>query len=223
MTIILGKREGFTTSDRGGRCTIERSGRFQVEPADNTNEPQLDDEALLRLIGSHDEGALSSLYERYSRLLYAIALRITGDTGSAEEVTQDAFQAVWQRAAQWRPTAGSVQAWLSGIARNRAIDEVRSRWHRARQTECGLDGMPALHAAVERGWEHLTILRSDMQEALAKLPAKQRQAIEMAFYGGLTSHEIASRMDESVGTIRSRLRLGIEKLRDAANSWFENN
>ena len=204
-----------------GHGTIEWFGRFQVEPA-HDELPQLDDETLLKLIGSHDESALSSLYERYSRLLYTIALRITGDTGSAEEVTQDAFQAVWQRASQWRPNAGSVQTWLSAIARNRAIDEVRSRWHRARQAECALDGMPDLHAAVERGWEHISVLRSDMQEALAKLPIKQRQAIELAFYGGLSSHEIATRMNESVGTIRSRLRLGMEKLRDAANAWFDN-
>jgi RNA polymerase sigma-70 factor (ECF subfamily) len=81
--------------------------------------------------------------------------------------------------------------------------------------------MPDFHAAVGRGWEHLSVLRGDMQEALSKLPAKQRQAIELAFYGGLTSHEIASRMNESVGTIRSRLRLGLAKLRDAANAWFD--
>ena len=117
-------------------------------PAESTT---VDDETLIGLIRSRDEGALSSLYERYSRLLFAIALHITGDTWSAEEVTQDVFQAVWTRAAQFRPTAGSVQAWLSGIVRHRALDEVRSRWHRARQTDVTLDALPDLHAAVERG------------------------------------------------------------------------
>lgn len=192
---------------------------------DDTNASEsltIDDETLLGLIRSQDESALSSLYERYSRLLYSIALRITGDSGSAEEITQDVFQAVWQRAAQFRPNSGSVQAWLGGIVRHRAIDEVRSRWHRARQNEFTLDTMPDLQAAMERGWEHLSILRADMRAALARLPLKQRQALELAFYGGLTSQEIASRLGESAGTIKSRLRLGLDKLRDVvANTRLE--
>jgi RNA polymerase sigma-70 factor (ECF subfamily) len=187
----------------------------------STETATIDDETLIGLIRSRDEGAFSSLYERYSRLLFTIALHITGDTCSAEEVTQDVFQAVWTRAAQFRPTAGSVQAWLSGIVRHRALDEVRSRWHRARQTEVTLDALPDLHAAVERGWEHLAVLRTDLLDALAKLPFKQRQAIELAFFGGLTSPEIALRLNESVGTIKSRLRLGLDKLRDLANAWWE--
>ena len=192
---------------------------------DDTNASEsltIDDETLLGLIRSQDESALSSLYERYSRLLYSIALRITGDSGSAEEITQDVFQAVWQRAAQFRPNSGSVQAWLGGIVRHRAIDEVRSRWHHARQNDFTLDNMPDLQAAMERGWEHLSILRADMRAALARLPLKQRQALELAFYGGLTSQEIASRLGESVGTIKSRLRLGLDKLRDVvANTRLE--
>ena len=191
---------------------------------DRIHEPgafYVDDETLLRLIRSKDEWALSSLYERYSRLLYSIALRITGDAESAEEITQDVFQAVWLRAAQFRPSVGSVQAWLGGIVRHRAIDEVRSRWHRARQSELSLDSMPDLHAAMERGWEHVSILREDMHGALARLPAKQRQALELAFYSGLTSHEIAARLGESVGTVKSRLRLGLEKLRGVASTWWD--
>lgn len=181
----------------------------------------VDDETLLGRIRSQDEGALCSLYERYSNRLYRIALRITGDTWSAEEVTQDVFQSVWTRAAQFRPHAGSVQAWLNGIVRHRALDEVRTRWHRARQTEINLDALPDLQSAVGRGWEHLTLVRADMLEALAKLPTKQRQAIELAFFRGLTSSEIALQLNESVGTIKSRLRLGLEKLRELANGWWE--
>ena len=181
----------------------------------------VDDETLVGLIGSKDEHALSSLYERYNRLLYSIALRITGDAACAEEITQDTFQAVWLRAAQFRPSVGSVQAWLGGIVRHRAIDEVRSRWHRARQNELSLDSIPDLQAAMERGWEHLSILRADMRAALLRLPAKQRQALELAYYGGLTSHEIAARLGESVGTIKSRLRLGLDRMRDIASTWWD--
>jgi RNA polymerase sigma-70 factor (ECF subfamily) len=187
----------------------------------NTGQHSVDDETLLSLIGARDEWALFSLYERYSRRLYQIALRITGDAHSAEEVIQDAFQSVWTRAAQFRPHAGTVQAWLSGIVRNRAIDEVRSRWHRARQTEISLDALPDLHAAMERGWEQLAVLRADMGAALAALPAKQRQVLELAFDVGLSSTEIAARLNESVGTVKSRLRLGLEKLREAANTWWD--
>lgn len=174
----------------------------------------LDDETLLALISSHDETAFTSLYERYARLLYSIALRITRDRAAAEEVLQDVFHAVWQRGSTFRPTAGSVSSWLSGIARNRSIDEVRSRWYRAREWDLPLDHLPDLSGAVERGLEHFAVLRTDLRYALSKLPFLQRQAIEMAYYSGLSSTEIAARLQEPVGTIKGRLRLGMEKLRE---------
>ncbi len=186
-----------------------------------TDNPLPDDETLLGLIGSQDENALRSLHDRYSRLLYTIALRITGDPRTAEECTQDVFHSVWLRAAQFRSTTGSVQTWLSSIARHRAIDELRGRWERARERELPLESLPDFHLAIERGWEQLSVLRADLRVMLSKLPHKQRQAIELAFYGGLTSHEIALRLGESVGTVKSRLRLGLEKLREAAAAWWE--
>jgi RNA polymerase sigma-70 factor (ECF subfamily) len=183
--------------------------------------PDLDDETLLSLICGRDESALSSLYERYARLLYSIALRITNDRHAAEEVLQDVFCSVWQRGATFRPTAGSVSSWLSGIARNRSIDEVRSRWHRAREWEMPLDHLPDLSGAVERGLEQFAILRADIRNALGNLPLLQRQAIELAYYGGLSSTEIAARLDEPVGTIKGRIRLGLEKMREAMRSFIE--
>lgn len=176
---------------------------------------ELDDEALLALIGSRDQGALTSLYQRYARLLYTIALRITNDGSAAEEVLQDVFHNVWQRAQTFRPAAGSVSSWLSGIARNRSIDEVRSRWHRARERELPLDHLPDLHGAVERGLEHLAVMRTDLLHAMSSLPLPQRQAIELAYFGGLSSSEIAQHLDVPIGTIKGRLRLGMEKLREA--------
>jgi RNA polymerase sigma-70 factor (ECF subfamily) len=193
----------------------------EMDAGDQADSLIVDDETLLSLISAHDEGALSSLYERYSRLLYAVALRITGDSGSAEECTQDVFQAVWLRAAQFRASAGSVQAWLSAIARYRAIDEVRSRWHRGWQSDLSFEGLPDWHSAVERGWEQISVLRADLSSALSSLPVKQRQAIELAFYSDMTTSEIASPLGESAGTIKSRLRLGLERLRDAANVYWE--
>src|SRR4051794_4239799 len=127
----------YRTGQECGKIRHHRTGRMEIAP--KLSFPGVDDETLIGLIDARDELALSSLYERYSRRLYQIALRITGDAHSAEEVIQDAFQSVWLRASQFRSNAGTVQAWLSGIVRNRAIDEARSRWQRARATEISLD------------------------------------------------------------------------------------
>lgn len=186
------------------------------------NLPELpDDETLLALISSADEGALGALYERYGRLMYSIAVRITDDAEAAEEVLQDVFHAVWQRAEQFRSTVGSVQTWLAAITRNRAIDEVRSRWQRTSASTLSLDAFPDLAATWERGVEHLTMLRADLIEALNTLPLPQRQAIELSFFNGWTSQEIAQWLDEPVGTIKSRLRNGLEKLRVAVSAWWD--
>lgn len=192
-----------------------------MQPETSHSLPELDDEMLLELISSHDESALSSLYERYARLLYSIALRITDDRAAAEEVLQDVFHSVWHRATTFRPAAGSVSAWLSGIARNRAIDEVRSRWHRAREREIPLDYLPDLSGAMERGLEHFTVLRADLWHALSSLPSLQRQAIELAYFDGFSSSEIAAQLNEPIGTIKGRLRLGMEKLRHTLVTFME--
>jgi RNA polymerase sigma-70 factor, ECF subfamily len=182
--------------------------------------PDLDDEMLLELISSHDESALSSLYERYARLLYTIALRITNDSTAAEEVLQDVFHNVWQRAQTFRPTAGSVSSWLSSIARNRSIDQVRSRWQRSRDRETPLDHLPDFGGAVERGLEQIAVLRADVIHALSNLPVLQRQAIELAYFGGLSSSEIAAHLNEPLGTIKGRLRLGMDKLRETLRHYM---
>ncbi|GAC1536203.1 MAG: sigma-70 family RNA polymerase sigma factor [Herpetosiphon sp.] len=187
---------------------------------DTNDSPELPDDAtLLALISSADEGALSSLYERYSRLLYSVAHHITHDAEAAEEVLQDVFHAVWQRASQFRPSAGSAQSWLTAIARNRAIDEVRSRWYRTTSTQLSLDAFPNLPSAFARGWEQLAAARADLLEALKTLPPSQRQAIELSYFGGLTCQEIAQWFDEPIGTIKSRVRHGLEKLREATAGW----
>ena len=171
-----------------------------------------DDETLLLLIGSADELAFSSFYARYGRLLYSIALRITGDGQATEEILQDVFHAVWERAAQFRPAAGSVQTWLTSITRNRAIDEVRSRWYRASSNTLSLDALPELGARLERGLEQMAIVRADIRAALNTLPTLQRQAIELSYFGGLSSQEIAQWFGEPVGTIKSRLRTRARKV-----------
>jgi RNA polymerase sigma-70 factor (ECF subfamily) len=170
------------------------------------------DEELIRRILRRDEPALGAVYDRYGRLVYTIALRITGSREAAEEVTQDVFQAVWQGAGSFQ-LSGSFPAWLAGIARHRAIDLTRSRRYRARAREEALDpGFAGTVAANDSATDTLP-LRTVVRTALAELPPTQRQAIELAYYGGLTHVEIAGQLGEPVGTIKSRMRLGLTRLR----------
>lgn len=182
---------------------------------DSSHLTTLQDIELLALVRRREEAALGALYDRHGRLIYAIALRITGDRETAEEVVQDVFQNVWQAAATFQPELGAFSAWLLGIARHRAIDATRSKRERARAREQTLDhervvvSDNSLVGAVEQ-----RLLRDAVREALGTLPVNQRQAIELAYYGGLTRAEIAERLNEPLGTVKTRLRLGLLKLRD---------
>ena len=179
------------------------------------------DEDLLLLMAQGDEQALGALYDRYGRLVFSIALRIVGDRLTAEEVTQDVFQIVWQHVATFRPSAGSVGGWMIGITRHRAIDEVRSRRYKSRLREVpGSDALVDMLSGSDT-FEQQTVIREDVRVALDKLPLAQRQAIELAYYGGLTCSEIASSLGASVGTVKTRLRLGLVKLRAALLPGWE--
>ena len=159
------------------------------------------DEELIARVRWREEPALATIYYRYSRLIYTIALRIVGDRELAEEVVQDVFQAVWQSAGSFRPT-GNFSAWLIGIARHRAIDATRSRPHRARAREELLDDeRMAGHGGASAGEADVLMLRAVVRAALAELPASQRQAIELGYYGGLTQTEIAAQLGEPIGTV----------------------
>jgi RNA polymerase sigma-70 factor (ECF subfamily) len=177
------------------------------------------DEELIARVRWHEEPALATIYDRYSRLIYMIALRIVGDRESAEEVMQDVFQAVWQSAGSFQPS-GNFSAWLIGIARHRAIDATRSSRYRARAREELLDDERiAAHGGA--GEADVLMLRAAVRAALAELPASQRQAIELGYYGGLTQNEIAAQIGEPVGTVKSRMRLGLIKLREILKTLEE--
>ena len=172
------------------------------------------DEELIARVCWREEAALGAMYDRYQRLVFAIALRTVGDRELAEEVVQDVFQAVWQSAGSFQPN-GNVSAWLIGITRHRAIDATRSRRFRSRAREDLLDDSRLTGAGGAAGLDaDMLMLRTVMRAALAELPATQRQAIELAYYGGLTHVEIAQRLGEPVGTIKSRMRMGLMKLRE---------
>ncbi|NJM08431.1 sigma-70 family RNA polymerase sigma factor [Candidatus Gracilibacteria bacterium] len=182
----------------------------------------LRDDALLALVVQRHEAALGVIYDRYGALVYSIALRVTGDRLTAEEVVQDVFQNVWQAAGGYQPQRAAFSSWLIGIARHRAIDAMRSKRERARvreQTavdETYLDGGSGPEAAADQ-----SALRDAVRSALANLPQSQRQAIELAYYGDLTRAEIAERLGEPLGTVKTRLRLGLNKLRDLLRPFDE--
>lgn len=182
-------------------------------------EPTADPD-LLRRMRLGDELALEMLYARYGGLIYTLALRIIGDPELAREVLQDTFLRSWDGRDTYNPERGRVPAWLMGIARNRAIDLLRSRSHRARLRE-GESPLPETLAAPTADPGDTYAIRRAVSAALAALPAGQRVAIELAYYRGLTQTEIARELSEPVGTIKSRTREALERLRGVLRPLLE--
>lgn len=171
------------------------------------------DHARLARVLRRDEPALAELYRRFGALVLRVALRITQDRAVAEEVVQDVFYAVWRTAAGFQP-AGRVSAWIVGIARHRAIDATRSRGFRSRKREQGIE--PALGlAASERTEEQVErrIAGAQVRAALLRLPPAQREVLGLAFYAGMSHTEIAAHLGAPVGTVKTRVRLGLQWLR----------
>ncbi|MCC6790966.1 MAG: sigma-70 family RNA polymerase sigma factor [Thermomicrobiales bacterium] len=180
---------------------------------DRSIEPS--DEQLLASISRGESDALGVLYDRYARIAIAVAYRVLGEHGVAEDVVQEAFLAVWRRVDSFDATRGNVRSWLLTIVRNGAIDRRRGRHARALQ-DTALDDV-AFRLATG-GEETFEIVASSVEaervrEALSALPPEQREAIELAYFGGLTHQEIAQRTGAPLGTIKGRMRLGLHKLR----------
>jgi RNA polymerase sigma-70 factor (ECF subfamily) len=180
--------------------------------AGGSPEAERADSELLRRMQVGDESALEVLYGRYGGLIFTLALRIVGDPELAREVLQDTFLRCWDGRDAYDPARGRVPGWLMGIARNRAIDLLRSRPHQARLREreplVGLASEPIQPDAADS-----IMLRRAVVSALRGLPIAQRQAIELAYYGGHTQVEIARELGEPLGTIKSRTRQAMELLR----------
>ncbi len=175
--------------------------------------PEATDEALLDAIVARDDRAIAALYDRYGGLAFALAYRILGDRGAAEDVVQDAFLSVWRRAGSFQTGRGSVRTWLLSIAHHRAIDRLRGTAGRARQ-DAPLDEVDRVVSA-EDPWREVstTIQRDVLKSGLATLPEAQRETIELAYFGGYTQNEIAQRMAVPLGTVKGRMRIGLQKLR----------
>lgn len=176
----------------------------------------LDDGILLNLISHAQEDALSELYDRYSALIYSVAMNTLSDQALAEEITQDVFVRVWERAGTYRNEQGSVATWLASIARNRAIDIFRQ--NRARHTNLNTSWEAAenLDLPASQNVEEEVDLAQRVQYvrwAVAQLPEEQRSALSLAYFQGLTHPEIAQKLGEPLGTVKTRIRLAMEKLR----------
>jgi RNA polymerase sigma-70 factor (ECF subfamily) len=171
----------------------------------------VDTPELVLALRQGEEQALSQLYDRYGGAVYNLAYRITHDAGSAEEICLDAFLHVWRQAARFDQNHGSVSSWLFTVARSRAIDRVRAAGA-AKRTEVE-DGAPM--SAVEQPDElaDLAQRRQIVRAAMAELPGPQRKALELAYYEGLSHSQIAARLGEPLGTVKTRIRQAMTALR----------
>ena len=174
----------------------------------------LQDESLIARLVQQDVRALDTLYARYSRPVFSLALKILGDREIVEEVVQEVFLRLWTRAASFDPQRGKLLSWLLTITHHRAVDELRRR--RSQPQVDGLDEQLATaeEPASDPSETYARVEDKEaVQRALARLPEAQRRPIEMAYYGGLTQVEIAQTLREPLGTIKTRMRLGMQKLR----------
>jgi RNA polymerase sigma-70 factor (ECF subfamily) len=173
------------------------------------------DRAALERIARGDHEGLAALYDRHSRPVYSLALRILQDQGEAEDIVQDVFSQAWRQAAHYDPSRGAVAAWLYTLARSRAIDRLRA--NRARPEQAA-DDRQAANVVDPRVPADVQLLSAEqvgqIRAALEALPALQRAAIELAYYEGLTHVEIAKRLEQPLGTVKTRIRLALGKLRD---------
>lgn len=181
----------------------------------------LSDRALIERLVRKDERALGVLYDRYARLLYSMVLRVLAAPSDAEEVLQDVFLQVWQQAARYDPARGPVGAWLATIARSRAIDRLRSR--AAASGGQRERARPSPKAAPGRTPEEETMgaeRARAVREAMATLPLLQRIALELAYFEGLSHTEIAERLEQPVGTVKTRIRLAMLSLREKLKPYL---
>jgi RNA polymerase sigma-70 factor (ECF subfamily) len=178
----------------------------------------LADADLVARLASGSQDALAELYDRYGGLAYAVALRVLGDPGRAEDAVQEAFLKIWNHAASFDVSRGSLRTWLLASVRNRSIDYLRGRGAHERQE---LELQPAITEAGLRDdpWREvsLSLERSAVREAMGSLPVEQRQAVELAYFAGYSQREIADMTRVPLGTVKGRMRLALEKL----NSYLQ--
>jgi RNA polymerase sigma factor (sigma-70 family) len=171
----------------------------------------LSDEALVLLAARSEQSALAELYDRYGRPAYGLALRVLRDETLAEDAVQEAFMSLWRTAPRFVPERGKASTWILTLVHRKAVDIVRRE--QVRRTDALADDAgDQAQAADEEAW--LRLQRERVQNALRQLPDQQREAIELAYYGGFTQSELAERLGQPLGTIKSRMFAGLARLRE---------
>jgi RNA polymerase sigma-70 factor (ECF subfamily) len=184
--------------------------------------PSEDDAELLRRVAMRDRVAFAQLYDRLSGVLYSTAIRILNDTREAEDVLQEVFLQIWEKAGSYDPSLGRPFSWVLTLTRNRAIDRLRSLRRRsefiAEATETAVT--THLNRQQDAGEIYDRDQSQMIRRALEGLPLEQRQAIEMAFLGGMTQTEISDQLGQPLGTIKARIRRGVMRLREVVGEWL---
>jgi RNA polymerase sigma-70 factor (ECF subfamily) len=177
------------------------------------------DAALLRRMAAGDESALGALYDRWSGLVHSVVTRIVADAGDAEELVEETFLQAWRQAGRYEGTRGGVSTWLVVMARSRALDRVRLAGHRRAAAAEPLESAEAAgsHLADTTPLDAAEVAetRQIVHAALQKLPVDQRETLEMAYFKGMSQSEIAEATGQPLGTVKTRCRLGLMKLREA--------
>jgi RNA polymerase sigma-70 factor (ECF subfamily) len=171
------------------------------------------DNALIEALAARDLSALSDLYDRYGRIAYALAYRILGEPEAAEDVVQDAFLAAWRGAATFRRERGNARSWLLSIVHHRSVDLLRRRTAFRPAPLEEADGRPADEDTAEEATRNVD--QRSVRDALGTLPEAQRRTIELAYFGGYTQSELADLMGVPLGTVKGRMRIGLQKMRRA--------
>lgn len=206
---------------RAGRARIRAAAANVSSTGRRSNaRPDATDAQLMAGMADGDLTALELLYDRYSTLVYSVSLRVLRDTHLAEDVVQEVFIRLWRQPTSYDPERGRFISWLMSVTRNRSLDELRRVTRRLRSEEQNDDDQP-LHDVPATAQDDpqaelvLTEVRAAVRAAMTRLPPAQRQVIELAYFGGLTHVEIAERTGDPLGTVKTRVRLGMRKLRDS--------
>jgi len=221
---VGGNRHGVAMSERQRRRPVADDEPLAIETVetplpDGPATVDSPDDELVHRVRNGDTAALEMLYSRYARVVYSFAVRIVGDGPTAEEILQEAFVRTWRQAGTFRTVRGNFASWLLSITHNLAIDELRKRQRRPQRVG-GVDISETMYGLVDETTNveeaaEASALRERVGVAMATLPEAQRIAVELAYFHGLSQREIAAYLDEPLGTIKTRLRLGMSKLKDA--------
>ena len=221
MSLVISRTAGvlsFPMFLGGGSGPINHETMTPVGLTQPPGDRQTEDGELICRMARGDKLACSQLYDRFSRPLYSVALRILNDQSEAEDVVQDVFLSLWEKATNFDVGRGSAFGWAITLTRNRAIDRVRTRRRRnTLLTESFVEDLPGGHAPPDADSVDELIFKEKagaVRAALSMLPQEQYRALELAFFSGLTQQEIAVRLSEPLGTVKARIRRGLLKLRD---------